>query len=454
MNLLLPLLALLACGTAEPPPAPEPAKAAPPPGTTAPAPDLVLLVVLDTVRADHLDVCGYERPTSKELRALRDEGATIRCDAYSPAPWTLPSHASFFTGLSVPEHGLALAPEATLKVNDSVSIRPLGPSTPTLAEAMKRQGYQTLFLSANPVIKEATGLHRGFDVSHAAVTKSGGLRGPALIKTLDKMLETVDPEQPLFAVVNVYDAHDPYPAVPERVPWLPTREEMRLSPTRADAQNPFWRFATHEMDPAESEAWLAHVTDTYDYAVRQADKSLGRVLSRLREAGFGDQHLRLIVTSDHGEFLGEHGLMRHGGSLYEPVVRVPFVWYDSAGVPMPELPPRFSAAQAFSLLSTGAVDPRRLHAHAVSTPNPSFFQRGERSVAVWHGDEKGTWIDGESSRFDLGSDEGELSPGAVPPGEMATHLDSLRKAYELMESMPVEADASMVEALRAMGYVE
>ncbi|MBW1761523.1 MAG: sulfatase-like hydrolase/transferase, partial [Deltaproteobacteria bacterium] len=132
-----------------------------------PAP-AVIFVVMDTVRADRTSLCGYEHPTTPTLEKLVELGASYSCDSHSPSTWTLPSHASFFTGLDLDEHR-AGAGGGTQNMAWG-SVTPLDNRWPTLAEDMSARGYQTLFLSANPVVTDRMGLTRGFD--HAVSARS------------------------------------------------------------------------------------------------------------------------------------------------------------------------------------------------------------------------------------------------------------------------------------------
>lgn len=430
-------------------PRPDRERPVPPEGE----PQLYMMIVMDTVRADHLGACGYDRPTSKTLDNLIQRGAVLSCGAVSPASWTLPSHASYFTGQYVPEHGLALAPESALAVNPHVNVRPLGDEVETLAERFKARGVQTAFLSANPIIKAETGLHQGFDHVVVAPPSDGGLRDEALAVALRDLLKDVSTEQPLFLFVNLYDAHDPYPAVPTRVDWLPRRTGLRISPTAEDADNDFWRFFKDEMGPKERGAWLAHLRDAYDWGVHEADRNVGRVMDVARDLGFSDRGVRMVVTADHGELLGEHGLLRHGGYTYEGVVRVPFLWYDNQKQTEVSFPASFSATQAYYLLRDGHLDEAHLQATAVSAPNPSFFQKGERGVAVWDGADKGVWQSGERWRIDLAADPKEAARLALE-GALGSAVQRQLDAFDAMDARPVPTNEGMTEALQAMGYVQ
>ena len=171
----------------------------------------VIFVVMDTVRADRTSLCGYEHPTTPTLEKLVELGASYACNSHSPSTWTLPSHASFFTGLDLDEHR-AGAGGGTQNMAWG-SVTPLDNRWPTLAEEMSARGYQTLFLSANPVVTDRMGLTRGFD--HAVWARSyPEMHDHRLAARLQRMLDdpALNPERPLFAFINISDPHAPWTA--------------------------------------------------------------------------------------------------------------------------------------------------------------------------------------------------------------------------------------------------
>jgi hypothetical protein len=206
----------------------------PPPGPT------VLFVVLDMVRADRLSLCGYGRPTSPSLERLRDLGAAWTCGAHAPGSWTLPSHASFFTGLPVYAHGVHYLPgdDALSMGGIPVYARPLGPEPGTLAEAMAAAGYATAMVSGNPLLGEASGLTRGFEQVEVA-PRFGALAGQDLLARTARVLSRARGEgRPLFLFVNIADAHDPWPAVPEGLGWLPATPALTYDPADPGGTSP------------------------------------------------------------------------------------------------------------------------------------------------------------------------------------------------------------------------
>ncbi|MGH6691371.1 MAG: sulfatase-like hydrolase/transferase, partial [Gammaproteobacteria bacterium] len=225
----------------------------------------VALIVLDTVRADRLSLCGYPRPTSATLERLRDEGASFSCGGVVPGSWTLPVHASFFTGLDVAAHAADFArsphgggsaacldvlcgdADPGAEVADlfgSIAAHPLPPEAETLAEHFRGLGYQTVLVSGNPVVSSVTGLAQGFD-HVVSPRRFAELEGARLVRALESVLGDLDRSgSPLFLTVNITEAHQPYEAVPSGVAWLPPREAIHYFLPQAD---PWTRFVSGEM---------------------------------------------------------------------------------------------------------------------------------------------------------------------------------------------------------------
>jgi hypothetical protein len=416
----------------------------------------VVFVVLDTVRADRLSLCGYERPTSPTLESLRDRGAAWTCGAVTPGSWTLPSHASYFTGRPVVEHGAhALSRDgAALRQGTTERVRPLGPELPTLAETFSERGYQSLALSANPVIARASGLTRGFD--HAVAAKSfGALPSQRIEGALKRNLRaSLDPGRPLFLFLNLADAHQPFPAT--RAPWLKERASLRLYAAR---EGSIWRrWFRGRMTESQRRAFLAHLGDVYDQGVHDADAGLGRALEALEAYGWCRAGCRVVVTSDHGEFLGEQGLLDHGHYVYEANVRVPLLYWDSAGG-APALPSPISALSAYHLALDGRLPEPLPPVASAAWPH---LERAEwsggaaftsTSAALWAGGEKLLWMDGEVRRYDLASDPGELKPLPAEGHPLLPALLTLAGA-----AVASDGDEAMDPAMRALleaaGYVE
>jgi arylsulfatase A-like enzyme len=243
----------------------------------------LLVVTLDTTRADRLGCYGYEGASTPDLDALARRSVRFT-NAVSVAPVTLPAHASIFTGRYPPHHGVRLNSEYRL-----------GPAEVTLAERLRAQGYETAAFVSAFVLDARYGLDQGFDLYDGRVETIRGSSFPA--HTIERAansvtdaalswLEERKPGRPFFAWVHYYDPHAPYqPPGP-----LAARFAARL----------------------------------YDGEVAFMDEQLRRLLNRLERKGLRDRTV-VALMGDHGESLGEHGESTHSIFVYESVMRVPFL---------------------------------------------------------------------------------------------------------------------------------
>jgi arylsulfatase A-like enzyme len=295
------------------------AKLPPPPASARD----VVVVVLDTVRADHLSAFGYARRTTPNLERLAAEG--VRFDAcFSTSSWTLPAHASMLTGRLPWEHGAAL--------------EPLDGTWPLLSEELAAHGFRTGAFSGNLCFfQRGYGFGRGFlhfddfDWSWRArlgstllarelIDRAGPrardllLRKPARAVT-DAFLAWLDHSpRPVFAFLNWFDAHCPYHP-PEGFTG------------RFDGDG-----VTPPAVPIGDPAVLARDAQSYDECILAMDAELGRLCDELRRRDRFDRTV-LFVLSDHGEGFGEHEMRYHRGSLYREQVQVPFVVHAPGLVP-------------------------------------------------------------------------------------------------------------------------
>ncbi|TNE85465.1 MAG: hypothetical protein EP330_25615 [Deltaproteobacteria bacterium] len=419
--------------------------------TATPSAPTILFVVLDTVRADHLSACGYERDTSPYLTSLAASGAALSCRAYAPGSWTLPSHASYFTGLEVTEHGAEFSPGGVEISKGNLTVRGLSEEPPTLSEQLAARGYSTHAVSANPVVSRYTGLDRGFDDARFA-PQFGDWHGRAVMPALRDSLDAAPTDgTPLFLFVNLADAHEPFDAVGLGAPeWVPARPSLGFE----DEPDGQWaRFQLGKMDEAEKRAFLAHLVDVYDHGVWQADQSLARILAELEARGWLAAGYRLVVTSDHGEMLGEHDLIDHSVYLWEQTARVPLLVLDTER-PDLTLDEPMSALEAYDLVLDGKRHPRPIR--ATGQPNLTRAARYQglydtTSAAVWHDTEKEHWRDGDTLGFDVVADPEELHGTAIEPSELLAEAVEANAA--LGQRAGTDRDAEAAELLEAMGYL-
>jgi arylsulfatase A-like enzyme len=300
-------------------------------------PDIVL-VVFDTARWDRFGCYGYDRPTTPTVDRLANEGLLIE-SMVANAPWTLPSHASLFTGLYPAQHGAQW--QTGLRLRESVPI--------TMAQWLRARGYKTVCATNNGLISSDSGLARGFErygfrldlergprrmMRRARKALLGGDSGGRVVNQwLHRELRSVSESEPLFLFVNYTECHWAYvppPMLVRRVggPRFRTVEGLRYRLGLADRVGPWEAIAR------ANERELDIYSTLYDAEHRNADAHLADLLVILRETG----HLRtdstiVMVTSDHGEHIGEHGLADHHASLDDHLVRVPFVAWGPGIVP-------------------------------------------------------------------------------------------------------------------------
>ncbi len=283
-------------------------------GCAAPArPPNIVLIVVDTVRADRLSCYGYPRPTTPHIDTLCARGIRFD-DVSSTSSWTLPAHASLFTGLLPSLH----------KATQEHTRLDGGPAT--LAELLGARGYATLGVSANPVVSVGSGLARGFDAFAETWTSEYRAAGLAAMQhpnrvAVQRLLEEVPPDEPFFLFVNFIEAHGPYdPPEPHRSRFLRVPPDAPIvASARSRGTAPYYLGRA-----PISEREFAVLSDLYDGEVARVDELVGELLSYLEESGRMRDTL-LVLTSDHGENLGDHGHFRHVFSLYRTTVHVPLV---------------------------------------------------------------------------------------------------------------------------------
>jgi arylsulfatase A-like enzyme len=466
------------------------------------APDVVL-VVLDTVRADHVSAYGYARATAPDIDALASEGALF-LDATSPSTWSLPSHASLFTGRYPSSHG-AHGEHVFLDAR-----------YPTLAEALQKNGYDTACFTANPWISDGLGLTRGFDSQDESV-KTGGGAGRSFtfaFRLLDR-LGLLDADKggagvaehfaawtrarpkegrPFFAFLNFIESHFPYHQLPhDALRRFTDRPYSELRAISIDLMAQ--QFGGRPRPLAEVQG---PAIDMYDGGVVHASRLLGRVVGALRERGTLDDTV-VVVLADHGEILGERGgYFGHGPALYQEGVHVPLVVRYPARVPagVRVASPVTTLSVAATVLDLAGLEPlptfqttslaplttdpsrsagpilSELHpmkmdgAHATGSTDP-LMQTDRRYRVFRDGALKLVEAStGERWLFDLAADPGETRDVAAErPADLAivaAHLHEVSVAIDLpaldrpllAEGEQPDVDDATRERLQALGYVE
>ncbi|MBI4422939.1 MAG: sulfatase [Elusimicrobia bacterium] len=298
---------------------PGPASAARGPQT----PYNIVIVDICSARADRFGAYGYSKPTTPQIDALAKESVVFE-RAMAQSSWCLPNYASLFTGHTPEVHGQYV----------NAPLRGLPGFETTLAQRMKEAGYDTASFSGGVYMMKAWGLDKGFD--HYENLFSTAAAMPA---SMDAALPRVerwvkrDRKGPFFLYMAVDDLHTPYQsAEPERFDpgYDGIAHDTDVAHVRffrayngealADGDPLLPKLELFRRDPRH----LAHLSAHYDASLRHADAKIAELVARLKAAGRWERTV-LIVTADHGELLGEHGLMGHTEGLYEPVLRVPLI---------------------------------------------------------------------------------------------------------------------------------
>jgi arylsulfatase A-like enzyme len=434
----------------------------------------VLLVVLDTTSTRHLSAYGYARPTTPTLDGLARRALVYR-RAISPASWTVPAHASIFSGLYPSELGF-----------DGVDFAPRR-EVGSIAADVQTTGRTAYAISANPLVA-SDGIFR---IGYRALWEGDRLTRPFALELLDGVrghdhftlggdqittlaLDWVDrlaPRgAPWFLFLNYVDPHMPYRP--------PAREHDEFAPgIDPDAVAPSTQAYTSGEAPL-TPAVIAAMRALYDGEIAAMDHALGRLLRGLAERGYDEKNLIVIVTADHGEALGEHGLIGHLRGLPDTVLHVPLLVSGPGVTPgdvakpvqtvqlratvrallgLPALPGIAPAlppwGRAPSLLVTEHPEPRAYY-EELSARNPRF------DATPWEGDWVAVERDGVKVVFDgrghgrtyrLAEDPDESHPRPLAEGIALARMYAARHRAE--NRVPRMPSPEMREALGSLGYV-
>lgn len=268
----------------------------------SPRPSIVLITI-DTLRADHLEAYGYDRPTAPRIKQLADRGVLFQ-SALSQANWTLPAMASILTSLYPFEHGAVLAE------------RKLGPQTLTLAQALRDAGYHTIGVVSHTFVSSQYGFDRGFVVFDESQIKDDDATTSAALSQL-ATLRVAEAPRPFFLWVHYFDPHYSYVRQPdfdfaagyegplgERIDWW-SLEKMRRK---------------QQLTPAD----LRYAVNVYDEEIAHTDRAIGDLLDGIEALGPSGEVV-YIVTADHGESFMERGRLFHNRDVYDELIRVPLV---------------------------------------------------------------------------------------------------------------------------------
>ena len=427
----------------------------------------LLLYVIDTLRADHTSVYGYQRRTTPRLEELAGEGIVFD-PAWANASWTWPGTVTLLTGALPSVHGA---------VN---LLNLVSPKVGLLSETLQAAGYTTHAVVTNTNLREGRGTDRGWDDYRYLHDSPGPTESSAFInrELLPRLAELAASDRPFFVYLHSVDPHLPYREVPEHGQFVDPDYEgpidgsiasvlALLDDVRRDG------LAAHRAD-------LEHVLGLYDGAVLHNDTRIGELVDAMAELGLLES-TAILVTSDHGEEFLEHGGVAHGHSLYQELIRIPMVLRPPGGV----APRRVAGAQQVDVAAmlaglAGVTMPptsigRNLLSGGAADRRPVFSEQEVGDRRLWSLVEGGmklhynrnatraAWQGRETHElFDLSADAGEQSNLYTSRPILAGYL--LERVRALAAQLPTAAERDSMRAdelteevrekLRALGYLQ
>ena len=430
----------------------------------------LILISIDTLRSDHCSVYGYYRDTTPNLCKFAEQGVTFDL-AYSPSDSTGPSHATMFTSLYPMTHQL---------VKNGAK---LSPRHKTLAERLKAQGYHTAAVIGSFVLDSKFGFSQGFslydddfEIEKATLTKYKSWGGEKVDKGFDQRADVTtqkaisvlkkygNSKAPFFLFIHYFDPHLPY--------------------------NPPKPFSSMFMQKGSQLSDIEEQIRLYDGEVAYTDHELGSLFKALDQMKLEDNTL-VVITSDHGEGLGQHDHMGHAINIYEETVRVPLIFRWPGHVPQGHVlngPVEVTdlVPTIFDLIGI-KIDPLFQGRSLASTLCGESAIDTNRSIYLYRQDYKGSfkkllfdreiWLEGEKfgvrtgkwkyiegpkektkELFDLENDPGELInrykvfPDKVT--ELQTKLDIWKSTYSRSTPVDKKISAEDLSRLKSLGYIE
>lgn len=415
---------------------------------TRPAVENVILISLDTLRADHLSGYGYARPTSPTIDARLIAGGTTFTDVGTTFPRTDVAHLSLFTGL-YPE---AQPRPGRLRADETAAL---------LTESLRDAGLVTAGFTEDAMLAGAFGFWFGYDrfVERAYTERE---RGHATFRDGIAFLRD-NAARRFFLFLHTYKTHKPY-----------------VADARFDGFAPASDWQSLPLDPRVPPAERPHM-DAYDRTVREADDLIASLLAELDRLGLAEQTL-VVLLSDHGEAFGEHGALDHGYASHQEQLHIPLV-FRGPGIPagvrvdapssiVDVAPTVLELAGAAPLpFAQGVSLAAAFAGHDLPRNRPLFFSwLAKGAQGVRHGRWKYVRADHGHELFDLEADPGENQPQlrkrrarAADTALLAEYVETSARLRERFAPAPdapaapssaAPVDARMHDSLRALGYVE
>jgi len=415
----------------------------------------IVLISLDTTRADHLSCYGYRRQTTPRIDELAKE-AMIYPRCISTTSWTLPAHASLLTGRFPTSHGAMYDAQGPMVLTgilpgewSSYRVNALSDRVVSLATRLRQHGFATGAVVGGPWLKKPFGLAQGFDMydDDEIVDVNGRLAEQINQRALPWVERVAD--RPFLLFLNYFDPHDPY---------LPP-EEFR------------YRFLDKSKLVNGVKATLPELIAFYDAEIYYADHCVGGLVDHLKDLGLYDDTW-IIVTADHGELFGEHNMRGHGVTLWEEELHVPLIvkypkrWAQTGRSAEPvqliDVLPMILDRLGMDMPPDvqGTVPGKARHpVFAEVNPLPAISDRGDFR-AFYQGDLKYVWNSrGRHELYDLGVDRREernlYATEIAKASELRTAMDELLATLPKPgQAAPVTSiDQRTMDTLRGLGYI-
>jgi len=479
MHCIVFTLLFSACsGSSEvPAPAPPPQPAPEAPKAAATAPEIIVLVTMDTLRGDFMTFAGQEHPTTPYMQTLADDGVYFT-SAFAPCSWTAPSMASIMTGIYPMSHGVNTG-RFTPKTGE-VSQPILGDDLTTLAETLQAAGYKTIGVPSNRHLAAKLGFKQGFGhyLDQAPFLEAEGVNKRVRQQMKAAFGDTWRDEwknHKTFLWFHYFDPHIPFKLHDRVGDFAPDFEANKEAyPVGLLTPQMEKRYKT------STEEDMRNVRAMYAQEVRWLDDQF-RVMAE--ELGLDDPRVATLITSDHGEELLDHDHISHGKTLYDEVLRIPLLVHWKGG----DLTHR-EITQPVSLLDVlptladlaGAEIPERtqgqslvaaLRGETLPETRGLLFELkpragGPKYRMVGYTDGKWKLVRSREpgllapSLFDLSSDAGETTDVIAEHPEVAARLETALTA--LMRDLPTAGDVEehqsddpeLIKELEALGYIE
>jgi arylsulfatase len=436
----------------------------------------IIVILIDTLRADHLGSGGHPGRISPRLDRLAAESIVFD-RGYAQAPWTPPSMGTLFTSLYPETHGLHRFKKNQFLDPESGRLRAtvLPEEAITLAEALRDAGYRTAGFVANPWLHGEWGLGQGFD--HYDDSRTGNsIAAPGLISGAKRWLAEQPGDQPLFLYLHFMDVHGPYVA-PESDFWPQWRLRVDDEPrVLTEEEQPGEHLGVHPSWAGEKlRQRLAYWQARYAAGVRVFDRRIAALLDEFAETGLLDEAW-LVVTSDHGEELFEHGDWGHGKNLHDYQLRVPLIIRPPAAAGggrrvgetarlIDLMPTLLSLAGADPPAGLQGTDLSPLLRAEAGGPAPVLFSSGVIAKPDMFAVQRGRYklvVNGDASTlYDLENDPAETTDVSEREAALVAELSELLARHleassseSRLPTRTADIPEAMQEQLRVLGYIQ